>query len=516
MRAESLAALLSASLIASAVVSGCCGTCAVQPSRIRALPPPPPAPQIEFAGSAKTPREMSIDALANNVKAQPGIRSAQHLADPVTAALMLKALSDALQGLQNVLTSATGDVQAVGNSLEANGHPLLADADARYKDNLDLTYEKLNKEQREIWNAATALTDRVHLATQQLTAQALDSAKVTMWEGDIVAYDTIKELMCRTRDSRALYVSSFSAVTPLALRLGLDPPAVRVRGNFLNFRDPRATIDGVPASVKALSVNEVDLEIPEVVLTTIQTGGAKPVTVAITPTSCQPRWFRRSKYFRATPQSVALLVKPPVTADIDAAIEPTGEVPTPAWWPADFYRSDENCDAHYRVDQVFTLPPDPDFKLINEPYPWRINVTTANCGSGIEPIQRRGDNAILVPGHLDGCGYGPWPIKDCHGRGWLGYHVEMHYNGFVRQLLPVERWSNTTTYGDFDVKYAQQIPNGTRRVRWNYVVRVTLHEGPTSHVVTLTNDVQNSEGIETHFDEGAGRLHIKVPRPTAK
>lgn len=495
-------------------LGGCCGVCRnysqttmMEDAKNQRIPEYRPI----FSGSKYTPLQSSIEYIraeeAKNAK-EGGYRPR----DPITGMLIYKALSDALNKLQNLLDNAAGDIQAVGNSLEANGHALLSDMDTRYKDMLDRTLDQLHTEERATWNAAVALTDRADSAAQALQAQLFDNAKVAMWEGDIVAYDAVKAIPCQPEIARVVYASSLNESRPLSLRLGADLPTIKVRGNFLSFEKVPVFVDGTQVEVRIANANEYVVDIPKNVQDKINSTGPQLVDVYASPKSCNPT-FLGCEVKDGPKQSVGILVKPSVSADFSVVVRPVGEVPTKLKWPIDYYRSDENCDAHYRVDTPQSLADDPALSLVSEPKPWEIYTTTANCGSGIEEPRVTGNRSVLVPGHLDGCGYG-WPFHDCRGRGWLGYHLDLHYNGFVQQALNEQTFQqNSVSHGDFDFAYTEPVPSGTRYIHWNYVVTIKLHEGGQTRTVTLTNDVSNSDGIVTNFDASAKRLHVKIPQP---
>jgi hypothetical protein len=493
------------------VLCGCiCGTCSKSAGRRTWAAKP------VFIGSSETPLDRSKATVKDSAAKNHSARYARRaIADPIAAALIDKALQDALDKLQTAMNNAPADIKAEGSSLEGDGHALLTDFDARFKNHMERTVEQLNHTQRELWNSAEALTVHVERATQQIEASAFEAAKITLWEADIVAYDGVRDLPCQARDSRVLYASSLNQGHPLQMRLGFDPPEFSVRGNYLTYAPPTVSVDSLSAQVKTSNQNGYDVLLPDDVITSVETSGEKNVVISSAPASCHCKAFWRSQEIRGQAQSVSLLVKPSIKFDVSATIQPLAEVPAQLWWPVDFYRSDDDCNVNTKIDHRQCLPPDPDLKLVIEPQPWKIYTTTANCGSGIEVPQVQTDHCISVAGRLKGCGsFHVGPIEDCHGRGWIGYHMDMHYNGFERQSLPTQDWHLVNPPpGDYDTAYIQAVPAGSRHFIWSYVVRVVVHEGPKVHSVMLTSDVHDAEGIMTHFDETTLHLHIKLPIP---
>jgi hypothetical protein len=102
---------------------------------------------------------------------------------------------------------------------------------------------------------------------------------------------------------------------------------------------------------------------------------------------------------------------------------PTGEVASTVAGPVrefEFYDSDDDCAAERQVENEYCVK---DAHTLDR---FEVIQTTANCGSGITSQKAVSARCVKVAALVKGCGYGI--VRDCKGRGWVGYRIVLFAN----------------------------------------------------------------------------------------
>src|SRR5208283_179597 len=260
-------------------------------------------------------------------------------------------LQTALDGLDNTIKSAGGEVKSAGDSLQANAQNVIADINATLGSKLNLTFDKLDKQEQQLVADAQLLTKQINVATNSVINNAGAQARFAIAEADITAYNTSYSLPCRDQTPRFVYAQ------PAEIRVGADRPEIKIRGNFLAFGDaPQVTVGDTPGSIIARSDNEMLVQIPQKVLDGINV--ERSVAVSATPYA-QRRTNLWVYCYSSTkkldhPLSVATVLKPKVSIMIVGTIHGTVDMPHSVDEPYAFDNgTGDNCDASFEDDKSY-------------------------------------------------------------------------------------------------------------------------------------------------------------------
>jgi len=434
--------------------------------------------------------------------------SKQNLSDPITIGLTFAALKGIIGNLEATIRTVSGDIAAHLTNLMANANAVAAHWESRLGDRLDRTIDQLNKTERRIVEDTEALIRMTQQTIRQVEAGAIESARIAGGEADIVAYN-ITSIIKRNKEARFVYE------IPQKIRIGLNEPIVKVRGNFLGFKPYNFKLSGYTNEVAPLgfSANEVSIKLPDDFISGIQ----QETTVSLTaePYSRRKRllWFGY-KYWRETPQTLTVVLKPKIDYSIAVSISPRAKLPTKHTFNYSFYDRDENCDADRRVDRMYVLPPT---WFLNDATqkPVLTNTSGPNCGSGLigGGIHNSGDNAVVVEGRIKGCGYdGVWPVRFCNGRGWWGYFINVESKSYQYQPLPILEQNvqvPNQSQRSFTFDYPNSnIPTDNQGIQFSYLITVLVQEGNATRKVEISDVNPNVEGFRTRMDNN--RLSLEI------
>jgi hypothetical protein len=425
----------------------------------------------------------------------------------VPIGLTYTALQGVITSLEATIRTATGDVAAHLNNLLNTANAVLAQWDYRLADRLERTLRQLREGERRLVEDTEALIRMTQQTIRQVEAGALEAARVTAGEADILAYNIIGNLK-RTKEARFVYGS------PSKLRIGLNEPLVKVRGNYLNFKPYNFFIPGYDNQIIPLGYNdnEVSIKLPEDFLETIQSETTIPLVAQ--PFSRKKRllWFGY-KYWQTAPKSVLVTLKPKVDFTISVAITPQAKLPILHNFEYSFYDRDENCKADRRVDRTYVLPPSWSLADIRQSVDLR-NTSGPNCGSGLigRGAYNSSEFSVVVEGRIKGCGYdGPFNTF-CRGRGWWGYVLFIPSKSYRFQpLTPFEEVLNIPNQSQrtFTFDYpSSNIPPDNQEVRYSYKIVVIVKEGSTERRVEISDVNPNVEGFRTRMDDNRLTLEI--------
>ncbi|ACM31110.1 hypothetical protein [Rhizobium rhizogenes] len=347
-------------------------------------------------------------------------------ADPITAGIVVQGLTQAIGDMRSALNEATNDAKSVGNSYQANAQNVLTDIDKMFGKNLNLAFDKMTDQQRQLVQNGERLVALTKEATDELTKKNFDRARSLMIEGDIVAYDTSYSLPCRTTKPRVMQVE------PVEISADDEAPVIHVRGNFLlQGKGLKVSFAKTEAQVLQRTDTEISFAVPQSVL-----DDAKGKQIAISATldglTTITRKIRfvlgcseKSRSLETAP-SVQFLINPPITFHVQGTLTTSHLVDTvlPDLKGQFSNTGNGHCDDSYSVDQNYCLiDKNGGFDHVD------ISNPSANCGSSIGPINPSGDHCVFVGGHVQGCGAirGPFNVwAGCKGRGWVKYDYQLY------------------------------------------------------------------------------------------
>src|SRR5258705_10818957 len=233
-------------------------------------------------------------------------KSQQKLTDPATIGLTYLALQSILKDLEKTARTVSGDIAAHLINLFATGNAVAAHWESRLGDRLDRTIEQLKEAERRFVEDTEDLIRMIQQTIKQVQVGAIEVAIVTAGEADILAYN-ITSIIKRNKEARFVYKM------PQNIRIGLNEPIVKIRGNFLGFKPYNFKITGVANEIIPLgfSANEVILRLPDELLNSIK----EETTISLTAEPYSRRkkllWFGY-KYWHETSQTQTIILKPKI------------------------------------------------------------------------------------------------------------------------------------------------------------------------------------------------------------
>lgn len=142
--------------------------------------------------------------------------------------------------------------------------------------------------------------------------------------------------------------------------------------------------------------------------------------------------------------------------------------------------------------------------------PFRLDVTSANCGSAVENIRSDPNkpDCLIVRERLTGCGYtNVLGIRSCNGRGWLDYQIFGVESSMVKTLTETKKLSGTFSK-ETRFSFAGQLSgSGATAIKFNIKI-----SGPDSYSAVLTDE--NPSDSRFRVDVEKGGILIQKARTT--
>ncbi len=436
-------------------------------------------------------------------------------ADPLTVGVLRGMLVNAIARLDTALSNLSNNVKAAGNSVEANARGVVSDIDARLGNKLNLTFDRLDDSEKKIFENAQEVVGQVNAAAANIIGATESAARRILGDADIVAYNALYSLPCRSQVPRLVYS------IPETLFEGRSLPEITLRGNFLAFGDePRVLVDGKPATLLARSANQMRVGVPTGVLNGLQ--AAHSVSVRFEPDqqskSC-PLWGL-IPWSQVKPLghdlTASVILQPKTRVKINGSATPVVLTRQTIDEGHHLDRHDDNCDANFAVDQTWCLP---DGWTFVTPGAYQLTETSANhnCGSGLTGDHIAGDHCVFVGALVHGCGYDRDPFfhtqLGCRGSGWVVYDVVLH----GERRFPADGTTAWVTVQDFVpqrtnflLRYGGDL-NGQAVSGWRYQARLDFFRG-TNPAPIRTIEVSNIDpvtgGVSSRLENGMLALDL--------
>ncbi|WP_095991164.1 hypothetical protein [Cystobacter fuscus] len=410
----------------------------------------------------------------------------------LTIGAVSNALSNAITDFKSSLETVGGEVRGVGNSLQANAQNVISDIDRVFGRNVNLTFDRMDAQQRALYRDAQALTRQVRDATTALATKTGDELRRTIAEADISAYNISYSLPCRTQTPRIVYVA-----TP-RLRLGRDTPEITIRGNFLDWpAASEVTVDGTPARVIARSAGELRVAVPDAIVGAITAERSVALRVPAENRKRKIFLFCSTTKERLELQASATLV-PRRQVSISAWIKPTTLV---AETRKQLHNYDSgksgDCDINTDVSQQVCAAEG-----------WQVSDIThfaetgKNCGSNAGPPNVSGARCVHVPARLRGCGYRKYlGVKECKGRGWLSWDMSVGLTRDVRQDAQLQSFT-VNAEGQSSWSFHYKPSENLRGPTWSYGARVQVAEGNKIEVYEVSQAQENAGPVSARLIDG--------------
>jgi hypothetical protein len=374
------------------------------------------------------------------------------------------------------MDEATSDIKSVGNSLQANVQNVISDIDRSLGNKLNLTFDKLDAQERRLAEDAERLVALTREATDELTKKNFERAHSLVIDADMLAYNASYSLPCRTLKPRVL------EVLPTTISSDSEAPLIKVRGNFLmQGKNLVVKIGKTQAAVTQRTDNEIMFEVPKSVLNTATTQ-QQSISATIEGLASFERRLRLGVFCRersvALPvaPSVSFLIDPPVIYAVKGRMRTSHmvdkEVPD---LEGRFDRTgSDHCDDSFAVDQNLCLVP-------GEGTFTRVDISNQTTGgsSNIGPVTPSGDRCVFIGGQVRGKGARREPIfhtwLECYGRGWVGYNYKLWKRVRLRdtaQIIDVEKVGIPD-----ETSFSFVFPSATSEPGYEYDITVEKRRG---------------------------------------
>lgn len=426
----------------------------------------------------------------------------------VVVAAARSALVDAVERLDTALSNQAGNVQSLGESLKGDATALLSDFDARLQGKLQYTFSQLTQQEQQVFNDSQALADKIDAATQALTSKTQVGVRQSLGEADILAYNALYSLPCRSQIPRIVYANPERVAAN-------DLHEAAFRGNFLSIGDPLSvTVDGVPAGILSRSANEMRISIPEVVFKNLEHERSVSIEIPTSQTNRTNLWVTCWESVGKGPRLLtSVRVVPGTRVDIRTRISAVAELPSESFDVP--YGDDENnddCNANYNATKQFSVPEDAKLTGFSQPA-----LSCTRCGSGVNNVRQIGDKAIVVDAHFQACGtdcvnLGFTKVCNCKGRGCLKYSGQLHAVRSGTKQLDAQATTMTVQglfQRSFIVAYEKPIPPDAKNIKWLYEAEVTETTGSSVRRYIVSDSSPIASGIMSRIGSD-GKLNLEV------
>jgi len=431
--------------------------------------------------------------------ADTGIKELPKVVGPMTVGAIQVTLKEILSDLDAALRNAAGEIKSIGAQLQANLQNVLTDFDDILGEKLEYTFDRLKETELRFIEDIQMVIKQAERFVKLTTEGLQELAYITAAEADILAYNTLYALPCRHHIPRLVY----TAPKKLQLQKHRNEYYFKLRGNFLNYGDPKIKLEDKSIELLSLTASEISVRVPAELFKNVNS--EKAFKIACRLYKCESKASKAKVSMMNREQSLSVIVSPPVEYAVNVKIAPRAKLPTQQKMTFPFYKKDNNCKANYSIDKQWCLPS--GWEVVDYHY----DVTSANCGSQVNAVRPSGKRCVLVEAHLQGCGSN-W-LGSCKGRkGWLGYKLFVKGKKYTWRGLPIYTKNYTVENPDqrtFSFSYPDQVPGDHKGVKWLYEVKLTIKIGDRMIPILLNETNPNHEEVTTRMSN-EGRLIIEL------
>lgn len=424
----------------------------------------------------------------------------------VTAAVVASGLVAAIDGLKAAIAQAGDEFRATGNSLQANAQSVLLDLNTALKDRMNQAVTALDAQERRLAEDAEALTRQVTRATQLIIAGAGEEARRTIADADILAYNTLYSLPCRSQRPRVV------AAFPGEIIVAQSEALLTLRGNFLDQgSNVTARIGDHQAEIVERLATTIRIRIPGAVAPP-SVDSIRTVSVSVAGLEAKNRslWVGlicREQERRIDPVLAALTIKPQITHSVRGTLRTLHMVETQVVEPQAAYgrMGSDRCEDDFPVSTTYCTTRENAVGAVA-----RFSVESANCGSGVESVQASGPRCSIINGRIKACGANrigtAW--AGCKGRGWLNYNVNLEITTSSR--VPAGTSEIIVEPSVAERSWVWRFPGGQTQPTYEYEVTVVRSQGTTElGRWTLSGANPNSGPFKSRVADGALAVEIE-------
>lgn len=303
-----------------------------------------------------------------------------------------KLLLDVLDRFNSSLRDAGTEIRTSGNSLEANAKDIIKEIDQKFGNRLDRTIKQLNAIEKAFFEDVGRTIQATENSIIAIQKNAGEEARQTIFEADILAYNSSYSLPCRNKIPRIVYA------TPNQVIVKNDDPFVKIRGNFLNIgSEAKVFVDEVETKVIARSSDEISLQIPDSILNDVSDVKLSSISLALYQTTVTPVICSAKNSLMENPLQISVKLTPQIVYQVEGFIEGSYASITPEStkenvqdFPQGFREIiDEDCTINETRRVEYSIPD--GWEIIDKKY----TELSSRGSSYLEGIDFTGNRAVV-------------------------------------------------------------------------------------------------------------------------
>ncbi len=445
--------------------------------------------------------------------------------DPASATaaigLVMSELKELLGQVSTLVDQVGGEMRSVVLETESSISNLLNEMDVIFGDRLDVTIDKLDGLELRMAEDAQSLVAMTAQSVSRLNEGALETARIGFNESNILAYDALYNLPCRSKVPRLVYASPFS----FRIWGDEDKPAgddvdsdelkreiyITVRGNYLNYQSPSATVrvgtSGSPiqATVISSKSNEFVVSLPSETIRELQ-GIQYPTKLILESNIATCKEDSDSDTPDAKMVEADVTVLPSISYTVATTTKPTAKLPAFGSKTFSLVRNGNNrCDDNTAVDKIWNVGP------TEEPVDWTLS-TNNRCKSYVVSVQKSGRFSVKVDARVGGCGRDCFlGVCNCKGSGKLSYNLRVRYKDKVLKKLDEFTRVKDKAQTQYSFPYPYNFPPGYSALTCEYYTRILVKEGGSEKVIELTRADPNNGAYISRHNKNTCDVTVEIP-----
>jgi hypothetical protein len=435
----------------------------------------------------------------------PALTSAQGLLTVVGVSV---GLQTALNRLDESVKSAFGEAKEAGNSLQGNVQNVLTDFNGMFTDQTTRIDNIADAQQRQFASNARSLVASTEQAATAIANHTFEQVRESIYEADILAYNTLSALPCRTQQPRIVYIK------PAQTALTGDVVDAEIRGNFLALEAPRGKLPPTKVSINGQQIGfirnpqSIQIKIPKSITEKITEATGLPISVE-NLVKLERKFFIAICRESATPlnQGVTLRVLPRIVFNVQVSITAIHN----SWSkPQEILvatgGNHTGCGSNSSADASGQFCAPKDTELI---WPPKVVASGNIPPSKIDGLQPSGTRCVHVQAHAQGNGRS-WLGANCTGRGNISYTVVLTGRRKEIKTLKNQTFEQVALPGQTSMTYHYADAPTEGDLTWKYQVDVTATRGKTALFTDSVSEARSdSKNVEVAFR--AGTLTVTLP-----
>jgi hypothetical protein len=410
--------------------------------------------------------------------------------DPVSLGMLFFGLKSIISDLETTVKNVTGDTKS--QIVEVIG-TLNGVADVFWKDfntKMDLRVDQIEGLERK------TIEDIENLIaiSKPLVTLPSDISKIIK-DTDILTYNIVSSVK-RIKEPRIVYFE------PSSIYAGDFQTLIKLKGNFLNNSEYPIFINDQEVQVISRNENEVIIRLGQNDLRKIQADSV--LVVKTTPSIKKKNFFGKIVLKNGTTKSIAIEAKPEIIYQISGLVSPAANTPNFKDFKYDFYKKEDQCDASYPVDKIWTLPD--GYKVEN----FSIHETASGGRSFVGGVHQEGSSSVFVRAQIAGKTVSIFNICKC--RGDVGYVLNVRGKRYENELLPSYPLSlsiEANKQSSFVFEYPKNlIPLDNAGITWKYRISIKIVQGKAERIVELSDANPNHDVIKSSIKDGVLTLEF--------